>query len=200
VADDVGDRVRLAGTGRPLHRHTGGSFEPLNDGYRRRCVALEALNAQPDVIAGDLQVRLDPRKPDQLVTAPHETPDRTKPVAARIDLLRLLVDVVEQAVEQQSAGRPLMLVGHQAVFSVSDLLGCSQNDRITWPLKVVGTATSGNQAFATRSRTREAVKRQRGDHRPIQSPRVSAARAPASRTRFPSARALRIRRSCTPWG
>jgi hypothetical protein len=68
------------------------------------------------VIAGDLQVRLHPWQPDQLVTAPHESPDRAKPVAARIDLLRLLVDVVEQAVEQQSAGRPVMLVGHQVLF------------------------------------------------------------------------------------
>src|SRR5450759_4766222 len=50
------------------------------------------------------------------------------------------------------------------------------------------------------SRTREALKRRRGGHLPIQSPKVSAAPAPASRTRFPSGRALRTRRPCTPSG
>ena len=47
--------------------------------------------------------------------------------------------------------------------------------------------------------TGQALKRRRGGHVPIQSPRVSAARAPASRTRFPSGRALKTRRPCTPW-
>ncbi len=45
----------------------------------------------------------------------------------------------------------------------------------------------------------ELRQRRRRGHLPIQSPRVSAARAPASRTRSSSARALRTRRPCTPW-
>ena len=48
------------------------------------------------------------------------------------------------------------------------------------------------------SRTREAIKRRWGGHVPIQSPRVSAAQAPASRTRFPTGRAWKTRRPCTP--
>jgi hypothetical protein len=50
------------------------------------------------------------------------------------------------------------------------------------------------------SRTGETLKRRPEGHLPIQSPRVSAARAPASRTRFLSGRALKTRRLCTPWG
>ena len=50
------------------------------------------------------------------------------------------------------------------------------------------------------SRTGEAIKRRWGRHVSIQSPRVSAARAPGLRTRFPTGRAWKTRRRCTPWG
>src|SRR5207237_2050418 len=48
------------------------------------------------------------------------------------------------------------------------------------------------------SRTGETLKRRRGGHVPIQSPRVLVVRVLASRRRFRSWRASKIRRSCTP--
>ena len=48
--------------------------------------------------------------------------------------------------------------------------------------------------------TCEALKRRRAGHLPIQLPRVSAARALASRTRFLSRRALKTRPPCTRLG